>query len=68
VGISPTFCPTIVLALHPGTVETSLTEGYRAAHKATPDEAAKRLLKVIETRILSDTGKFFDYAGLEIPW
>ena len=59
---------TILLALHPGTVETNFTANYRAKDKLTPDEAAQRLLEVIETRSLSDTGKFFDHAGSEIPW
>jgi NAD(P)-dependent dehydrogenase (short-subunit alcohol dehydrogenase family) len=58
----------IILALHPGTVETKFTESYRARDKATPEETAIRLLQVIETRKPSDSGKFFDYAGLEIPW
>lgn len=59
---------TTILVLHPGTVATSFTENYSASNKSTPDEAATRLLEVIATRDLSDTGKFFDYAGAEIPW
>lgn len=58
---------TTVLALHPGTVATSFTEGY-AAQKLAPDEAAQHLLDVIDTRTVADSGKFFDYAGKEIPW
>lgn len=58
---------TTVLALHPGTVATSFTEGY-AAKKLSPDEAAQHLINVIDTRTTTDTGKFFDYAGIEIPW
>jgi NAD(P)-dependent dehydrogenase (short-subunit alcohol dehydrogenase family) len=58
---------TTILALHPGTVATSFTEGY-AANKLTPDDAAQKLLHVINTRTTADTGKFYDYAGLEIPW
>lgn len=59
---------TTILALHPGTVATPFTENYRAKNKRTPDEAARQLLGVIAARDLSDTGKFFDYAGTEIPW
>jgi NAD(P)-dependent dehydrogenase (short-subunit alcohol dehydrogenase family) len=58
---------TTLLALHPGTVATSFTEGY-AAQKLAPDEAAQNLLDVINTCTIADTGKFFDYAGKEIPW
>jgi NAD(P)-dependent dehydrogenase (short-subunit alcohol dehydrogenase family) len=59
---------TILLALHPGTVETNFTKDYQAEIKSSPDEAARHLLNVVKTRRLSDSGKFFDYAGAEIPW
>ena len=58
---------TTVLALHPGTVATSFTENY-TADKLTPDEAAAHLINVIDTKTIADTGKFFDFAGKEIPW
>lgn len=57
-----------ILALHPGTVATAFTENYSAKHKHTPAESAEKLLSVIATRDRADTGKFFDYAGEEIPW
>lgn len=58
----------IVLALHPGTVATNLTENYPVRNKFTPEAAARQLIEVIGNSDLSDTGKFFDYAGKEIPW
>ncbi len=67
VELKRTHKQTTVLALHPGTVATSFTEGY-AAKKLTPDQAAEKLLNVIASKTTADTGKFFDYAGAEIPW
>ena len=58
----------IVLALHPGTVETEFTKNDGGRDKLSRDEAARRLLDVVASRSLSDTGKFYDYSGLEIPW
>ncbi len=54
-----------VLALHPGWVQTEM--GGPNAILSTP-ESAKGLYKVIESRELTDSGKFFNYDGTEIPW
>lgn len=57
------------VCLHPGTVETAFTEGYRDTHPTVPaEEAAGNLLSVIDGLGPEDTGRFFDYAGREIPW
>lgn len=59
----------ICVALHPGTVQTELTEGFGiGASKIPPDEAAQNLLKVIEKLNSKDTGQFFDWKGAPIPW
>lgn len=57
----------IVLALHPGTVETEFTAGYKA-NKLTPAEAAAKLTAVLEGATPDQTGQFFDYAGKAIQW
>ena len=58
-----------VLTLHPGTVETPFTAKYAGRHKTVPAaEAAKNLIDVIESKGPVETGRFFDYAGREIPW
>lgn len=57
----------VVVALHPGTVETPFTEGYKAA-KLAPAEAAARLVSVLTSLGPKDTGGFFDHAGLRIEW
>jgi hypothetical protein len=58
-----------VVALHPGTVATPFTSNYVARHPAVPaDEAAARLVEVIETLQPEQTGGFFDHSGARLPW
>ncbi len=58
-----------LVCLHPGTVATSFTEKYLGRHPAVgPGEAARNLVDVMEQLSPDQTGRFFDYAGQEIPW
>lgn len=58
-----------VVALHPGTVETSFTANYAGRHKTVPaDQAAANLLTVCEALTPDQSGGFFAYDGSEIPW
>lgn len=59
----------ICVALHPGTVETPLTEKYAKGHPTvTAQEAAVNLLSVIDGLTTTDTGQFYDWAGKRVPW
>lgn len=59
----------VVVTLHPGTVDTPLTEGYRGTHPARPPaEAAAMLLDVLDRLTPAETGGFFDQNGHSIPW
>ncbi len=59
----------IVVALHPGTVRTGLTEAYVGRHPAvSPSEAAANLLHVLEGLTPADTGGFFAWDGKPVPW
>lgn len=62
----------IIVALHPGTVDTGLSrpfQGNVAAGKLFDAErAALQLLDVIEGLKPHDSGKLFDFEGLEIPF
>lgn len=59
----------IVVALHPGTVETPLTAKYAARHSTiTPQHAAQALLDVIAGLTPADTGTFWDWKGQQVPW
>ncbi len=57
----------VVVALHPGTVETPFTEGYKAK-KLTADEAAGRLVGVLMGLDPAQSGGFFDHAGEAVEW
>jgi NAD(P)-dependent dehydrogenase (short-subunit alcohol dehydrogenase family) len=59
----------VLVALHPGTVETGLAPAQRAGHPAVSAEvAAGNLLRVLEGLGPEDTGGFFDWKGEVVPW
>ncbi len=61
-----------VVALHPGTVATDLSEPYTPANYnkrvLEPPESAAAMLDVLESLGVGDSGKFFAWDGAEIPW
>lgn len=59
----------VIAALHPGTVDTGLSAGYRGNHAAvSPEEAAANLLGVLDALPPERTGGFFAYDGSAIEW
>ena len=60
----------IVVGLHPGTVDTALSKPFqgnvRADQLFTPDRAAVQLLDVIDGLKAPDSGKVFDWEGKEV--
>jgi NAD(P)-dependent dehydrogenase (short-subunit alcohol dehydrogenase family) len=62
----------IVLALHPGTVATALSAPFRGRVSAdklfTPDDAAARLLAVIDAAETKDSGRFLAWDGSRIEY
>lgn len=59
----------VVVALHPGTVATPLTERYVGRNPTvTPDRAASNLLAVLDRLRPADSGGFFAWDGRTIPW
>lgn len=62
----------IVVALHPGTVDTDLSRPFQgnvqASRLFTAERAAMQLLDVIEELTVRDSGKLFDFEGKEIPF
>lgn len=59
----------VIVALHPGTVETPLTRKYAARHPTiTPERSAEALLAVIDGLSPEDTGSFRDWKGQVVPW
>lgn len=63
---------TIVVALHPGTVDTALSRPFQGnvqpGRLFAADRAALQLLDVIEELKVSDSGNLFDFEGKEIPF
>jgi NAD(P)-dependent dehydrogenase (short-subunit alcohol dehydrogenase family) len=61
-----------VVALHPGTVRSRLSEPFiteRYGNRVLePGESADALLSVIAALTPTESGKFFDWQGQEIPW
>ena len=61
-----------VLALHPGTVDTRLSQPFVTANYSkrllTPEECAASLLEVMASLGTSDSGSFHDWKGETIPW
>lgn len=60
-----------VLGLHPGTVDTGLSEPFQTnvpeGKLFTPEYSVERMLEVVNGITPDDTGKVFDYAGEEVP-
>lgn len=61
----------VVAGLHPGTVDTALSEPFQgnlpAGQLTAPADAARNLLTVIEALRPADSGKIFDWKGEEVP-
>ena len=61
----------IAVGLHPGTVDTSLSKPFQSnvprERLFTPTQSADYLLNVIDRLTSEDSGKIFDWAGIEIP-
>ncbi|HTN41553.1 MAG TPA: C-factor, partial [Asticcacaulis sp.] len=60
----------ICIALHPGTVETSLSSPFHKSGLAvrSPDIAARDVLNVITGLQTAQSGGFYDYMGQALPW
>ncbi|NCO86132.1 MAG: SDR family NAD(P)-dependent oxidoreductase [Rhodobacterales bacterium] len=69
IEIGRTHRQAVCVALHPGTVATSFTAGYAGRHPTVaPDEAATNLLAVLDGLTPAQSGGFYDYAGVVVPW
>lgn len=61
----------VIVGLHPGTVDSKLSEPFQSnlpeGQLTKPKEAAANLLNVIHGLSHEQSGKVFDFAGVEIP-
>jgi NAD(P)-dependent dehydrogenase (short-subunit alcohol dehydrogenase family) len=62
----------VCVALHPGTVDTPLSAPFRSTvlpeRLLSPRQSAGALLDVMNGLGPADTGGFFDWKGVQIPW
>jgi hypothetical protein len=61
----------IVVALHPGTVDTDFSRRYHGnvKHKIfSVDECVDHLANVVSSLQLQDSGKYLAFDGEELPW
>lgn len=59
----------VLVALHPGTVDSALSAPFRGAEIGRPAAlAAGDLLRVIDGLTAEQTGGFFSYDGSRLPW
>jgi len=58
-----------LIALHPGTVATPFTQKYLGRYPSVPpSEAAANLSGVLDARRPEDTGNFYDWSNMQVPW
>ncbi len=61
----------VVVGLHPGTVDSELSapfqKGLPEGQLTSPAQAADNLLSVLNELKTEDSGKVFDFGGLEVP-
>jgi NAD(P)-dependent dehydrogenase (short-subunit alcohol dehydrogenase family) len=59
----------IVIALHPGTIDTAMTRDFaRGRFTVSADACATALLDVIDRLDQGASGAFLAYDGTQIPW
>ncbi|KAI0121537.1 NAD(P)-binding protein [Hypoxylon sp. NC0597] len=59
----------VVVIMHPGIVKTGLLPAGLAPKEAViPEEAAEKLYKVLTSKGLEDTGRFWHREGYELEW
>jgi NAD(P)-dependent dehydrogenase (short-subunit alcohol dehydrogenase family) len=72
VEIARTRPAAVLVALHPGTVDTAMSRPFQANVPGdklfTPERSARALLDVLDRLSPPDSGGFFDWAGEPIPF
>jgi NAD(P)-dependent dehydrogenase (short-subunit alcohol dehydrogenase family) len=60
---------TVLVAIHPGTVNSRLSQPFRGEQIGRPPlDAASDMLRVISSLSKEDTGTFISYSGERLPW
>lgn len=59
----------VLVALHPGTVASNLSQPFRGGELGRPaDDAARDMLGVLDRLTPAQTGGFYAYDGTQLPW
>jgi NAD(P)-dependent dehydrogenase (short-subunit alcohol dehydrogenase family) len=59
----------VVSMLHPGFTKTNLDQDiWKIQGVVEPEEAASKLWKLLQSKGMEDTGKFWHRDGMELPW
>jgi NAD(P)-dependent dehydrogenase (short-subunit alcohol dehydrogenase family) len=59
----------VVSMLHPGFTKTNLDPDiWKIQGVVEPEEAASKLWKLLQSKGMGDTGKFWHRDGMELPW
>ena len=59
----------VVIAMHPGTVTSALSQPFRGAEIGRPaTQAANEMLEVIDQLQAEDSASFVSYKGERLPW
>lgn len=59
----------VLVALHPGTVQSRLSQPFRGGELGrTPEVAAQEMLTALDQLQASDSGSFVSYKGERLPW
>ena len=58
-----------LIAMHPGTVNSRLSQPFRGQQIGRPaHDACTDMLKVMKNIESKDTGNFYSYSGEKLPW
>jgi hypothetical protein len=59
----------VLIAMHPGTVNSRLSKPFRGEQIGRPaKEAVADMFRVVENLQTSDSGSFFSYSGEKLSW
>lgn len=62
----------IVAAMHPGTTDTNLSRPFQRnvppEQLFSPEETAAKMLNVLDSLAVNDSGKFWSFDGTQLPW
>jgi hypothetical protein len=58
----------VLVALQPGTVQSTLSQPFVGHDAMPPDESAQRLLAAMDALQPTGRAQFVDHAGEAIPW